>query len=47
MTGEAEKLERAGQLVEARAKYAESQALIELKDVTDALKRLDERSISE
>lgn len=42
MTGEAEKLERAGQLVEARAKYAESQALIEVKDVTDALKRLDE-----
>ena len=42
MTGEAEKLERAGQLAEARAKYAESQALIEVKDVTDALKRLDE-----
>jgi len=42
MTGEAAKLERAGQLVEARAKYAESQALIEVKDVTDALKRLDE-----
>jgi len=36
MTGEAEKLERAGQLAEARAKYAESQALIEVKDVTDA-----------
>ena len=43
MTGEAEKLERAGQLAEARAKYAESQALIEVKDVTDALKRLDEQ----
>jgi tetratricopeptide (TPR) repeat protein len=42
MTGEAERLERAGQLAEARAKYAESQALIEVKDVTDALKRLDE-----
>ncbi len=43
MTGEAEKLERAGQLVEARAKYAESQAFIEVNDVTDALKRLDEQ----
>ena len=43
MTGEAEKLERAGQLAEARAKYAESQALIEVKDVTDAHKRLDEQ----
>ncbi len=42
MTGEAERLERTGQLAEARAKYAESQALIEVKDVTDALKRLDE-----
>ena len=42
MTGEAEKLEKAGQLVEARIKYAESQALIEVKDVTDALKRVDE-----
>jgi tetratricopeptide (TPR) repeat protein len=42
MTGEAERLERGGQLVEARAKYAESQALIEVKDVTDALKRLDD-----
>ena len=36
------KLEKAGQLAEARIKYAESQALIEVKDVTDALKRLDE-----
>jgi len=43
MTGEAERLERAGQLAKARAKYAESQALIEVKDVTDALKRLDEQ----
>jgi tetratricopeptide (TPR) repeat protein len=42
MTGEAERLEKTGQLAEARAKYAESQALIEVKDVTDALKRLDE-----
>ena len=42
MTAEAQKLERAGQLAEARIKYAESQALIEVKDVTDALKRLDD-----
>jgi len=38
MTSEAQKLEKAGQLAEARIKYAESQALIEVKDVTDALK---------
>jgi tetratricopeptide (TPR) repeat protein len=43
MTGEAQRLEKAGQLADARAKYAESQALIEVKDVTDALKRLDEQ----
>jgi tetratricopeptide (TPR) repeat protein len=42
ITGEAQKLEKAGQLAEARMKYAESQALIEVKDVTDALKHLDE-----
>ena len=42
MTAEAEKLAKAGQLVEARAKYAESQALIEMKDVTEAIKHLDE-----
>jgi tetratricopeptide (TPR) repeat protein len=42
MAAEAESLERAGQLAEARTKYAESQALIEVKDVTDALKHLDE-----
>ena len=42
MTAEAQSLERAGQLAEARVKYAESQALIEVKDVTDALKHLDE-----
>ena len=42
MTAEAAKLEKAGQLAEARIKYAESQALIEVKDVTDALKHLDE-----
>jgi tetratricopeptide (TPR) repeat protein len=42
MTKEAEALAKAGQLAEARTKYAESQALIEMKDVTDALKHLDE-----
>jgi tetratricopeptide (TPR) repeat protein len=42
MTAEAQRLERSGQLAEARIKYAESQALIEMKDVTDALKHLDE-----
>src|ERR1700675_407628 len=42
MTAEAQGLERSGQLAEARIKYAESQALIEVKEVTDALKHLDE-----
>jgi tetratricopeptide (TPR) repeat protein len=42
MTGEAQRLQQAGQLAEARIKYAESQALIEVKDVTDALKHLDD-----
>jgi tetratricopeptide (TPR) repeat protein len=42
MTGEAQKLEKLGQLAEARAKYAASQALIEVKEVTDALKRVDD-----
>jgi len=42
MTAEAQKLEKAGQLAEARVKYAESQALIEMKDVTDAIKHLDD-----
>src|ERR1700682_1169512 len=42
MTAEAQKLEKAGQLAEARIKYAESQALIEVKDVTEAIKHLDE-----
>jgi tetratricopeptide (TPR) repeat protein len=42
ITREAERLEKTGQLAEARIKYAESQALIETKDVTEALKRLDE-----
>ena len=42
MTREAQGLESAGRLAEARAKYAESQALIEMQNVTDAIKRLDE-----
>jgi tetratricopeptide (TPR) repeat protein len=42
MTAEAQRLEKAGQLAEARSKYAASQALIEMKDVTEAIKRLDE-----
>jgi tetratricopeptide (TPR) repeat protein len=42
MTAEAERLAKAGQLAEARTKYAESQALIEMKDVGEAIKRLDE-----
>jgi tetratricopeptide (TPR) repeat protein len=42
MTAEAASLEKSGQLAEARTKYAESQALIEMQNVTDALKRLDE-----
>ncbi len=43
MTAEAQSLERSGQLAEARTKYAESQALIEVNEVTDAIKRLDEQ----
>ena len=42
ITAEAQKLEKAGQLAEARSRYAESQALIEVKEVTEALKRMDE-----
>ncbi len=42
VTAEAEKLERAGKLAEARVKYTESQALIEVNAVTDAIKHLDE-----
>ena len=41
MTAEAQRLEKSGELAEARIKYAESQALIEMKDVTDAIKHLD------
>ena len=42
MTAEAQSLVKAGQLAEARIKYAESQALIEMKEVTEAIKHLDE-----
>src|SRR5580765_659518 len=42
ITGEAVKLAKAGQLAEARTRYAESQALIEVKEVTDAIKHLDD-----
>src|SRR5262245_18944888 len=42
MTREAQGLESAGRLAEARAKYAESQALLEMPNVTDAIKKLDE-----
>ena len=42
MAADAQRLAKAGQLAEARAMYSESQALIETKDVTDAIKHLDE-----
>jgi tetratricopeptide (TPR) repeat protein len=42
MTVEAEGLQHAGQLAEARTRYAESQALFEVKEVTEAIKHLDE-----
>ena len=42
ITAEAGRLAKAGELAEARSKYAESQALIEVKDVTEAIKHLDE-----
>src|SRR5689334_16522292 len=42
MMAEAQRLEKSGQLAEARRKYADSQALIETKDVTEAIKHLDE-----
>jgi len=42
ITAEAQKLEKAGQFAEARSRYAESQALIEVKEVTRLLKRLDD-----
>jgi len=39
---EANSLEKSGQLAEARTKYAESQAMIEMKDAAEAIKRLDD-----
>ncbi|HMI51607.1 MAG TPA: tetratricopeptide repeat protein [Candidatus Saccharimonadales bacterium] len=42
MTAEARNLQKSGQLARARTKYAESQALVETKDVTEAIKHLDE-----
>ena len=39
---EAKSLEKSGQLVDARAKYAESQSLIETNEAADAIKRLDD-----
>ena len=42
ITAEAQKLVKEGKLAEARVKYAESLALIEVQETTDALKHLDE-----
>ncbi len=42
ITAEAQGLQRTGRLAEARTKFAESQALIEMKDVAEAIKHLDE-----
>ena len=39
---EAKSLENSGQLAEARAKFAESQAMIEMKDAAEAIKHLDD-----
>ena len=39
---EAKSLEQSGQLAEARIKYTESQAMIEMKDASEAIKRLDD-----
>jgi len=40
---EAKSLEKSGELVEARAKYTESQAMIETNDAADAIKHLDDQ----
>jgi len=40
--GEAKSLEVSGKLAEARVKYTESQALIEMKEAGEAIKRLDD-----
>lgn len=42
MTQEAQTLQKSGQLSRARSKYAESQALLETKEVTEAIKHLDD-----
>src|SRR5215471_4056164 len=42
LIAEAKGLEKTGQLAEARAKYTESQALIEINEATDAIKHLDD-----
>jgi tetratricopeptide (TPR) repeat protein len=39
---DAKSLEQSGQLAEARVKYAESQALIEMKEAAEAIKHLDD-----
>jgi tetratricopeptide (TPR) repeat protein len=39
---EAKSMEKSGQLSEARTKYVESQAMIEMKDAEAAIKRIDE-----
>ena len=39
---EAKSLEKSGQLAEARTKYAESQAMIEMKEAAQAIKRIDD-----
>src|SRR5580765_8468810 len=39
---EAKSLDNSGQLAEARIKYAESQAMNEMKDASEAIKRLDD-----
>jgi tetratricopeptide (TPR) repeat protein len=39
---EAKSMEKSGRLADARTKYVESQAMIEMKDAASAIKRLDE-----
>jgi hypothetical protein len=43
---EAKTLEKSGQLVEARVKYAESQAMLETRDALDAIKHRASRGRS-
>ncbi len=42
LMADAKNLEQSGQLAEARAKYTESQAMIETNDATNAIKHLDD-----